>query len=89
MKGVGASALPPAVATRRVPLAAPAGTPAAAIERIRAAATQALAQPAVVERLRDLGVKARASQPAEQARLLADEIQHWGRVVRAAKIEPE
>ena len=26
---------------------------------------------------------------AEQARLLADEIQHWGRVVRAAKIEPE
>ncbi len=70
-------------------LAAPAGTPAAAIERIRAAATQALAQPAVVERLRDLGVKARASQPAEQARLLADEIQHWGRVVRAAKIEPE
>ena len=60
-------------------LAAPAGTPAAAIERIRAAATQALAQPAVVERLREFGVK--ASQPrAEQARLLADEIQHWGRV---------
>ena len=27
--------------------------------------------------------------PGYRARLLADEIQHWGRVVRAAKIEPE
>ncbi|NDY92543.1 Bug family tripartite tricarboxylate transporter substrate binding protein [Ideonella livida] len=70
-------------------LAAPAGTPAAAIERVRAAAAQALTQPAVVERLRSLGVRAQAGTPAEQAALLASEIEHWGKVVRAAKIEPE
>lgn len=70
-------------------LAAPVGTPAAAIERLRAAAAQALAQPAVVTRLRELGVKAQASTGAEQAALLASEIEHWGRVVRAARIEPE
>jgi tripartite-type tricarboxylate transporter receptor subunit TctC len=70
-------------------LAAPVGTPAAAIERIRAAAAQALAQPAVVSRLRELGVKAQAGSPAELAALLASEIQHWGAVVKAAKLEAE
>lgn len=70
-------------------LAAPAGIPAAAVERLRAAAAQALAQPAVVGRLRELGVKPQAGAPADLARLLASEIQHWGAVVKAAKIEPE
>lgn len=70
-------------------LAAPVGTPAAAIERLRAAAAQAVAQPAVVTKLRELGVKAQSSTPAEQAALLASEIEHWGKVVKAAKIEPE
>ncbi|MEY4754241.1 MAG: hypothetical protein RJA44_1916 [Pseudomonadota bacterium] len=70
-------------------LAAPVGTPPAAIERLRAAALQALADPGVVGKLRDLGVKARGSTPAEQAALLVSEIRHWGQVVRAAGIEPE
>jgi len=70
-------------------LTAPAGTPAATIERIRQAAAQAVATPAVRDRLRDLGVKAQAGTPAEAAALLASEIKHWGEVVRAAKIEPE
>jgi tripartite-type tricarboxylate transporter receptor subunit TctC len=70
-------------------LAAPAGTPAAAIERIRQSALQALAQPAVRDKLRDLGVKAQSGTPAEQATLLTSEIKHWGEVVRAAKIEAE
>ena len=70
-------------------LAAPAGTPAAAIERLRQAATDALAQPAVRNTLRDLGVKAKAGTPTELQDLLAAEIRHWGEVVRAAKIEAE
>ncbi|RZS57090.1 Bug family tripartite tricarboxylate transporter substrate binding protein [Sphaerotilus mobilis] len=70
-------------------LAAPAGTPPAVIERIRRAAQEALSQPAVRDKLRDLGVKAQASTPAEQAALLAREIRHWGEVVKAAKIEAE
>ena len=70
-------------------LAAPAGTPAAAIERLRQAALAALAQPGVRQTLLNLGVKPQGGTPAEQAALLAQEIRHWGEVVRAAKIEPE
>jgi tripartite-type tricarboxylate transporter receptor subunit TctC len=70
-------------------LAAPAGTPPAVIERLRRAAQEAVALPAVRDKLRDLGVKAQASTPAEQAALLASEIKHWGEVVKAAKIEAE
>ena len=70
-------------------LAAPAGTPAATLERLRRAAFEAVTQPALQRQLRDLGVSARASTPAELAALLARETLHWGEVVRAAKIEPE
>ena len=70
-------------------LAAPAGTPAATVERLRRAAFEAVEQPAVKRRLRDLGVTAQAGTPAELAALLARETRHWGEVVRAAKIEPE
>jgi tripartite-type tricarboxylate transporter receptor subunit TctC len=70
-------------------LAAPAGTPAEVIETVRKAARDAVAQPAVAEKLRELGVKPQAGSPAELAQLLAGEIKRWGEVVRAAKIEPE
>ena len=70
-------------------LAAPVGTPAAVIERLRRAAQEAVALPAVRDRLRELGVKAQAGTPAELSALLSSEIKHWGEVVRAAKIEAE
>jgi tripartite-type tricarboxylate transporter receptor subunit TctC len=70
-------------------LAAPAGTPVAAIERLRRAAQEAVAQPGVRDKLRDLGVTAKAGSPGELAALLSSEIKHWGEVVRAAKIEAE
>ena len=70
-------------------LAAPAGAPAATIARLRSAAADAVAQPALRDRLAELGVKAQVGTPAELSGLLASEIRHWGEVVRAAKIEPE
>ena len=70
-------------------LAAPAGTPAGAIERLQRAAHDALELPDVRKRLRELGVTPQASTPTELAALLAREIARWGGVVRAARIEPE
>ena len=70
-------------------LAAPAGTPAAVIERLRRATQEAAQQAALRSTLRELGVKARSSSPAELQALLASEIRHWGEVVKAARIEPE
>jgi len=70
-------------------LAAPVGTPASVIERLHAAANEALAQPAVQQRLQELGVRAQGGSPKQLEALLASEIRRWGEVIRAAKIEPE
>ena len=70
-------------------LAAPAGTPAAVVERLNRAARAAVASPDVQEKLGRLGVQVQASSPAELQALLASEIRRWGDVIRAAKIDPE
>jgi tripartite-type tricarboxylate transporter receptor subunit TctC len=70
-------------------LAAPAGTPAAVVEVLNRAAREAVASPAVRDKLAKLGMRVAASSPAELEKLLAREIDRWGAVIRAAKIEPE
>jgi tripartite-type tricarboxylate transporter receptor subunit TctC len=70
-------------------LAAPAGTPPAVIARLNRVAAEALAQPAVQQRLLELGVRTQSGSPQQLESLLASEIERWGRVIRAAKIEPE
>ena len=70
-------------------LAAPAGTPAEVVEILNRAAREAVATPAVKDKLARLGVRVAASTPAELQSLLGSEIQRWGEVIRAAKIEPE
>ncbi len=70
-------------------LAAPAGTPPEVLALLGRAAQEALAAPAVRERLGRLGVRVQGSTAAGLQALLASEIQRWGAVIRAAKIEPE
>ena len=70
-------------------LAAPAGTPPEVIDRLNRAAREALAMPAVRERLGPLGVRLQASTPAELQTLLQSEIKRWAEVIRRAGIEPE
>ncbi len=70
-------------------LAAPAGTPPEVLARLGAAVREAVASPAVRERLGKLGMRVQGSTPAELQALLGREIQRWGGVIRAAKIEPE
>jgi tripartite-type tricarboxylate transporter receptor subunit TctC len=70
-------------------LAAPAGTPAAVIETLNRAVREALASPAVRDKLARLGARVQAGSPAELQALLASEIPRWGEVIRNAKIEPE
>jgi len=70
-------------------LAAPARTPPAVIERLNAAANDALKTPAVRDRLLALGVRPQGGSPQQLATLLASEVAHWREVIRAAKIEPE
>jgi tripartite-type tricarboxylate transporter receptor subunit TctC len=70
-------------------LAAPARTPPAVIERLNAAANEALKTPAVQQRLLALGVRPQGGTPQQLGTRLADEIVHWREVIRAAKIDPE
>ena len=70
-------------------LAAPARTPQPVIERLNAAANEALKSPAVQERLLGLGVRPQGGTPQQMQALLMAEIAHWREVIRVAKIEPE
>jgi len=70
-------------------LAAPAGTPPAVLAQLNRAVRDAVAAPAVQQRLAPLGMRLGAGSPAELQALLAAEISRWATVVRAAKIDPE
>ena len=70
-------------------LAAPAGTPPEVMAVLGRAVREAVASAEVRERLGKLGMRVQGSSPAELQALLAGEIQRWGGVIRAAKIEPE
>ena len=70
-------------------LAAPAKTPPAVIDKLNAAANDALKTPAVADKLLSLGVRPQGGTPAQLQQLLGREIVHWRQVITAAKIEPE
>jgi tripartite-type tricarboxylate transporter receptor subunit TctC len=70
-------------------LAAPAGTPPAVVQRLNTAVREALATPAVQERLGKLGLQAQASTPADMQSHLHREIKRWADVIRSANIEIE
>lgn len=67
-------------------LAAPAGTPAAIVDRLSAEVAAIFREPDVRQRLQGQGAMAVTSTPAETARFVADEIDKWRRVAEAAKV---
>ncbi len=70
-------------------LAAPAGTPQEIIERLNRTAREAVASPAVQDKLGRLGMRLAASTPADLQGLLAGEIKRWAEVIARSKIQPE
>jgi len=68
---------------------APRGTPAEVIDRLNKEINAALADPKMKTRFADLGGIAIAGSPADFGKLIADETEKLGKVVRAAKIKPE
>jgi tripartite-type tricarboxylate transporter receptor subunit TctC len=70
-------------------MAAPAGTPAAAIARLHAEAVKALHSDDMKEKLALDGAQPVGSTPAEFAALIRSELEKWTRVARAADIPPQ
>jgi tripartite-type tricarboxylate transporter receptor subunit TctC len=70
-------------------LAAPAGAPREAVDRVNAEARKALAMPDVRESLAKLGLEPGGSSPQDYAAMIANELASWRQVVKAAGIKIE
>jgi tripartite-type tricarboxylate transporter receptor subunit TctC len=72
-----------------VGLGAPKGTPADIVERLNVRINADLADPVIQMRIADLGGTGLPGSPADFGKLVADETEKWGKVIRAANIKPE
>ena len=70
-------------------IAAPKATPVAIVEQLNKEINMAFADPKLSARLLDLGGPPLAGSPADFGKLIADETEKWGKVVRFAGIKAE
>jgi len=70
-------------------IGAPKDTPADIIEKLNKEINAVLADPKIKERFADVGGAPIGGSPAELGKLLATEIEKWGKVIKAANIKPE
>jgi tripartite-type tricarboxylate transporter receptor subunit TctC len=76
-------------ATQWYGLGAPKNTPPQIVGRLNKEINAAIADPKMKARLDELGGTALAGSPADFGKLIAEEAEKWGKVIRAAKIKPE
>jgi tripartite-type tricarboxylate transporter receptor subunit TctC len=67
----------------------PKATPVEIIDKLNREINAALADPKIKERLAVLGGTPLAGSPADFAKLIADETEKWGKVIKFAGIKPE
>jgi tripartite-type tricarboxylate transporter receptor subunit TctC len=67
----------------------PKNTPVEIVDKLNQGINAGLADPKIKARLADLGGTVLAGSPADFGKLVADETEKWGKVVRAANIKPE
>src|SRR4030095_1709378 len=65
------------------------GTPTEIIDQLNKETNAGLADPNIRARLSDLGGTLLAGTPADFGKLIAEETEKWGKVIRAANIRPE
>jgi tripartite-type tricarboxylate transporter receptor subunit TctC len=76
-------------ASAELGLGAPRNTPAEIIHTLNKEINAALADPNMKARLVDLGGTVLAGSPADFGKLIAEETEKWGKVIRAANIKPD
>jgi tripartite-type tricarboxylate transporter receptor subunit TctC len=84
-----ADTVPGYEATAWYGIGAPRNTPAEIVERLNREINAGLAEGRIKGRLADLGGEPMPTTPAEFGKLVADETEKWGKVIRAANIRLE
>ena len=84
-----ADAVPGYEASGSFGFGAPRNTPVDIVERLNKEINAALADPKAKARIAELGGEPLAGSPAAYGRMLAEEAEKWGKVVRAANIKVE
>jgi tripartite-type tricarboxylate transporter receptor subunit TctC len=67
----------------------PKNTPAEIIDKLNREINAGLADPKIKTRFADLGAVVLPMSPADFGKLIADETEKWGKVIRAANIKAE
>ena len=70
-------------------IGAPKSTPPEIVDKLNKEINAALADPKIKARLADLGSTPLVSSPGDFAKLIADDTEKWGKVIRAANIKAE
>lgn len=70
-------------------LFAPRNTPVEIIEKLNKAINAGLIEPKLKARFADLGAATLTGSPGDFSKLVADETDKWGKLIRVAKIKPE
>ena len=70
-------------------ISAPPGTPASIVAKLNKAINSAMNEPDVQKRFESLQVVAVGGTPAEMRKLIQEETQRWGEVIKRAGIEPQ
>jgi tripartite-type tricarboxylate transporter receptor subunit TctC len=67
----------------------PRNTPAEIVNKLNEATNAALSDPRLKERLAGLGVEPMIMTPAEFGKFVADDLEKWAKVIKAAGIKPD
>ena len=70
-------------------VAAPKGTPAEVVDKLNKEINAGLTDPKITARLADLGASPLAISSADFGKLVLDETEKWGKVIKFANIKPE
>jgi tripartite-type tricarboxylate transporter receptor subunit TctC len=68
---------------------APMNTPIAIVDKLNKEFSAAVADPRIKARITDMGATPFVNTPADFGKLMADEIEKWGKVVKFAGLKPE
>jgi tripartite-type tricarboxylate transporter receptor subunit TctC len=76
-------------ASARSGIGAPKNTPTEIIDKLNKEIIAALTDSAMQTRLADLGLEPMPMTPSDFGKLIAEETEKWGKVIRVANIKPD